>query len=284
MSERRVAASGRRALSGTARIVVTVILVTFALFPLYWMLNTAVLPTSAMFQKEPRLFPHIGELGDHADLLASLPLVRWLSNSMVIAVGTTVLSIAIALFAAYSLSRYKFRGKGVLGFVLFATQMLPEAMLLVPLYALFLGLGLLNNLTGLVLVNVIFVMPIVVWILKGAIDSIPLEIEEAARVDGSSRLTIQMSIVWPLILPSIAASAVLAFFYAWNEFLVANTFILSDTYRPASVGLAGLIGDLTTPLDTVMSGALIYTLPALVFFLLVQRHIVSGLTAGSVKG
>ena len=283
MSENR-GVSGRRALSGTARFVVTVILVIFALFPLYWMLNTAVLPTSAMFLKEPRLFPHLGELGDHADLLTSLPLVRWLSNSMVIAVGTTVLSIVIALFAAYSLSRYKFRGKGVLGFVLFATQMLPEAMLLVPLYILFLGLGLLNNLTGLVLVNVIFVMPIVVWILKGAIDSVPLEIEEAARVDGSSRLTIQISIVWPLILPSIAASAVLAFFYAWNEYLVANTFILSDANRPASVGLASLIGELTTPLDTVMSGALIYTLPALVFFLLVQRHIVSGLTAGSVKG
>ena len=283
MIEKRTG-SGTRALSGAARITVTVVLVVFAFFPLYWMLNTAVLPTSAMFVKEPRLFPKFGELGDHANMLTTLPLVRWLSNSLVIAVGTTFLSILIALFAAYALSRYKFRGKGVLGFVLFATQMLPEALLLVPLYVLFLSLGLLDNLTGLVLVDVIFVMPIVVWILKGAIDSVPIEIEEAARVDGSSRLTIQMSIVWPLILPSIAASAVLAFFYAWNEYLVANTFILSDANRPASVGLASLIGELTTPLDTVMSGALIYTLPALVFFLLVQRHIVSGLTAGSVKG
>lgn len=276
--------TGKRVLSGTAGIVVTVVLVVIALFPLYWMLNTALLPTSAMFQGVPRLFPEWGSLGDHADLLATLPIIGWLSNSLVIAVGTTGVSLLLALFAAYALSRYRFGGKGVIGFVLFATQMLPEAMLLVPLYILFLSLGLLNNLTGLVLVDVVFVMPIVVWILKGAMDSVPLEIEEAARVDSCSRLTIQVTIVWPLILPSIAASAVLSFFYAWNEFLVANTFILSPEHKPASVGLAGLIGELTTPLDTVMSSALIYTLPALVFFLLVQRHIVSGLTAGSVKG
>jgi multiple sugar transport system permease protein len=273
--------TGKHTLSGTAKIIITVVFLVIALFPLYWMLNTAVLPTSAMFEKIPRMFPQVG---DNTDLLTSLPIVRWLSNSLVIAIGTTALSLIIALFAAYALSRYKFWGKGVLGFVLFATQMLPEAMLLVPLYILFLSLGLLNNLTGLVLVDTIFVMPIVVWILKGAIDSIPLEIEEAARVDGSSRLTIQTTIVWPLILPSIAASAVLAFFYAWNEYLIANTFILNEAAQPASVGLASLIGELTTPLDTVMSGALIYTLPALVFFLLVQRQIVSGLTAGSVKG
>jgi ABC-type sugar transport system, permease component len=274
----------KRLVVSVAQAAAALLFVGIALFPLYWMANTSALPTSAMFEEEPRMFPRLDTLGGFAKVLTDLPIVRWLSNSFVISVGTTILSLLIALFAAYALSRYRFRGKGVLGFVLFATQMLPEAMLLVPLYILFLGLGLLDNLTGLVLVNVTFVMPIVVWILKGAIDSVPIEIEEAARVDGSSRLTIQMSIVWPLILPSIAASAVLAFFFAWNEYLVASTFVLSEVNRPASVGLASLIGELTTPLDTVMSAALIYALPALVFFLLVQRNIVSGLTAGSVKG
>lgn len=276
--------TGKRLVIGMSRTIVALLFVGIALFPLYWMVNTSVLPTLARFQRVPRLIPQLDTLGGYSNLLASLPIVSWLSNSLVISVGTTVLSLLIALFAAYALSRYRFRGKGALGFILFATQMLPEAMLLVPLYILFLGLGLLDNLAGLVLVDVTFVMPIVVWLLKGAIDSVPLEIEEAARVDGCSRLTIQTSIVWPLILPSIAASSVLAFFYAWNEYLIANTFILSKTYQPASVGLASLIGELTTPLDTVMSAALVYTLPALVFFLLVQRHIVSGLTAGSVKG
>lgn len=274
----------KRLVVGTFRTIVALAFMCFALFPLYWMVNTSALPTSAMFQSVPRMFPQLEALHSFADVLTDLPIVNWLTNSLIISVGTTVLSLLMALFAAYALSRYRFRGKGVLGFVLFATQMLPEAMLLVPLYILFLGLGLLNNLAGLVLVDVTFVMPIVVWILKGAIDSIPLEIEEAARVDGCSRLTIQISIVWPLILPSIAASAVLAFFFAWNEYLVANTFVLSASNRPASVGLASLIGELTTPLDSVMSAALLYTLPALVFFLLVQRNIVSGLTAGSVKG
>lgn len=274
----------KRLLVGMIRALIALVFVCIALFPLYWMANTSALPTSAMFEREPRMVPQLDTLGGFAKVFTDLPIVSWLRNSLFISIGTTVLSLLIALFAAYALSRYRFRGKGLLGFVLFATQMLPEAMLLVPLYILFLGLGLLDNLTGLVLVNVTFVMPIVVWILKGAIDNVPIEIEEAARVDGSSRLTIQMSIVWPLILPSIAASAVLAFFFAWNEYLIASTFVLSEANRPASVGLASLIGELTTPLDIVMSAALIYTLPALVFFLLVQRNIVSGLTAGSVKG
>lgn len=281
---RRTVLTGKQRLRILGRVTIVTVLVVFALFPLYWMLNVAFLPTSQMFRATPRFIPDVTRVRDLLGVLDQLAILRWLGNSLVIAIGTTAISLVIALFASYALSRYRFVGKGVVGFLLFATQMLPEALLLVPLYILFLGLGLLNDLTGLILVDTLFVMPIAVWILKGAIDTVPKEIEEAARVDGSSSLTIQVSIVWPLVLPSIAASAVLAFFFAWNEYLVATTFILSDEKQPASVGLAGLIGELTTPLDTVMTGALMYTIPAIVFFLLVQKRIVSGLTAGSVKG
>jgi multiple sugar transport system permease protein len=266
------------------KVLAALTFIMLSAFPLYWMFNASLLSTSDMFQKVPRFFPPLTEPGGYAHIFDALPIVQWLQNSAVIAAGTTLLSLLIALFAAYGLSRYSFRGKGPVGFAMFATQMLPEALLLVPLYALFLGLGLLNSLGGLVLVNTVFVMPILVWLLKGAIDSVPLEVEEAARIDGCSRYTIQVSIVWPLILPSIAAASVLAFFHAWNEFLVASTFILDAEKRPASVGLAGLIGELSTPLDQVMAAAMLYTLPALVFFLIVQRRIVTGLTAGSVKG
>jgi multiple sugar transport system permease protein len=257
--------------------------IVVALFPIYWMLNVSVMPTSARFQSVPQFFPST-ITDSYARVFNALPIAQWLMNSTVIACGTAIASLALALPAAYAMSRYKFRGRGIVGFVLFATQMLPEALLLVPLYALFLALGLINTLWGLVLVDTAFVMPILIWLLKSAIDSVPIEIEEAARVDGCSRITIQISIVWPLILPTIAASAVLGFLHAWNEFLVANTFIFDGSLRPASVGIASLIGELTTPLDLMMSSAALYAVPAIVFFLAVQRWIVNGMTAGSVKG
>lgn len=274
----------RRIIVTTFQLLAIVVLVLVAVFPLYWMFNIALMPTSVMFQEAPRFIPDLTRFANFFDAFTAMRLGKWLSNSLVIAIGTAVLGVLLALFGAYALSRFRFRGRGAFGFAMIATQMLPEALLLVPLYSMFLALGLLNGLAGLVLVDVAFVTPILVWLLKSAIDSVPIELEEAAMIDGCSSLKIQMRIVWPLISPSIAACAVLAFFAAWNEFLVANTFILDEDKRVASVGLASLIGELTTPMDQVMSAAVLYALPALVFFLIVQRHIVSGLTAGSVKG
>jgi multiple sugar transport system permease protein len=190
----------------------------------------------------------------------------------------------IAVLAGYGLSRYKFHGRGVLGFALFATQMLPEALLIVPLYALFASLSLLNGLLGLVLANTAFVMPVAVWIVKSAMDAVPYEIEEAARVDGCPRFVILTRIMIPLAAPSIAAAAVIVFFDGWNEYLFASTFIQDRALWTASVGLSSFIGEFITPLSTVFSAAIVFTIPAIVFFLLVQRQIVSGLTAGSVKG
>src|SRR5690606_17427265 len=141
--------------------------------------------------------------------------LQWLGNSAIIAFGTTFLSLVIAILAAYALSRFKFYGKGLSSFALFATQMLPEALLVVPLFALFATLGLLNELYGLVIANVAFVMPVATFILKSAIDTIPFEIEESARVDGAPRWAQLWMIIFPLILPSIVAAAVISFFDGW---------------------------------------------------------------------
>ncbi|MGM7698607.1 carbohydrate ABC transporter permease [Microbacterium sp. A84] len=271
---------GSRAL----RLAFVGILVICAGFPIYWMLNTGLSENSELYGEGQSWFPHLERIGNLGDFLEGIPILKWLMNSSIIAFGITLLSLVFSVFAAYALSRFRFRGKGVAGFLLFVTQMMPEALLIVPLYALFTSLGLLNNLFGLVLAHTAFVMPVATFILKAAIDKVPYEIEESARVDGAKRMGVISLVVFPLILPSVAAAAVMSFFDGWNEFLFANTFISDPSLWPASVGLASFIGQFVTPINGVMLSALAFSIPAIVFFLLMQRQIVAGLSAGSVKG
>ncbi|WEK61196.1 MAG: carbohydrate ABC transporter permease [Candidatus Microbacterium colombiense] len=260
------------------------LLVVFAGFPVYWMLSTSLGTESSLYGGSQPLVPELQNIGQWGGFLADIPIFRWLGNSFVIAAGTTILSLVLATMAAYALSRYRFHGRGVAGFIFFSTQMLPEALIIVPLYAIFAGAGLLNSHWGLVLADTAFVMPVAMFIIKSGIDKIPYEIEESARIDGCSRLRILTTIVLPLIMPSIAAAAVIAFFDGWNEFMFANTFISSSDLWPASVGLSSFLGQFYTPMNVVMFCALLFALPAIIFFLWAQRGIVSGLTAGSVKG
>lgn len=269
------------------RLLVAAVLLSFVLlagFPIYWMVNTALSTQADLYDTGQSLWPQLARVVDVPRMLGQVPILSWLSNSAFVAFGTTLLSLIIALHGAYALSRFKFHGKGLSAFLLFTTQMLPEALLVVPLFALFVALGLLNELYGLVLANTAFAMPVALFVLKTAIDKVPNEIEESARVDGCPRYGQLTMIIIPLILPSLAAAAVVTFFEGWNEFLFANTFIADSDKWPASVGLASFIGQYSTPLNTVMLAAFLFTLPAIVFFLIVQRQIVSGLTSGAVKG
>ncbi|NKL51681.1 ABC transporter permease subunit [Rhizobium leguminosarum bv. viciae] len=271
-------------LSRTLRPLAVLALLGLAVFPIYWMVVTSTTPSSELFAQRPGLLPDLGQIGIYADVFRTIPVARWLWNSFVVAAGTTVLSILLAILPAYTLSRFRFAGLAVLGFALFATQMLPEAMLVVPLYAIFGKLSLLNSLLGLVLANTAFVVPVITWIIKGAIDGIPLEVEEAARIDGCARIDVVLAIVLPLIAPTLAAAAVIAFFHGWNEYVFAQTLISSEQLRTASVGLASFVGELSTPIHAVMAVGVMYTLPAVVFYLFAQRYVVAGMTAGSVKG
>lgn len=268
----------------TLRILGVLVVLGVAVFPLYWMIVTALSSNSDLFAAKARLVPDVSQFGVFIDALAEGKALGWLRNSLVIAVGTTVLSIGLGIPLGYALSRFSFWGKAVVTVLLLFTQMLPEALMVVPLFSLFRRFGLLDSLTGLILVNSAFVLPIVALILKGAIDGIPRALEESARVDGARPLTVLTRINVPLIAPSIAATAVIAFFHAWNEYVFAVTFIFTPGKQPASVGIANFIGELGTPIQTVMAVAFMFTLPAVVFYLFAQRHVVAGMTAGAVKG
>lgn len=266
------------------RMMVVLGMLGLTAFPIYWMLVTAMTSSADLFASPTHMTPDPRQWAVFGKVFGETAVSTWLKNSAIVALGTTVLSLALAVLPAYALSRFKFAGVALLGLGLFITQMLPEAMLVVPLYAIFGKLSLLNSLTGLILVNTAFTVPVITWILKGAIDSVPVDIEEAASIDGCSRMGTVLLMVIPLIAPSLAATAVIAFFHGWNEYVFAQTLISDQSLFTASVGLAGFVGELSTPLHSVMAIGLMYTLPAVFFYLLVQRYVVAGMTAGSVKG
>ena len=266
------------------RYLLIAVLVLFSGFPIYWMLNTSLSADAQLYNEGQSFWLQLANLPEMLASLQSVPVLHWLFNTFFIAAGTTVLSLVLGSLLGYALSRMKFHGKGLIGFLLFTTQVVPEALLVVPLYSMFIVMGLLNSMFGLILANVGFALPVAAFIIKGAIDQVPYEIEESAAIDNCPRFGIFSNIILPLIAPSLSAAAVISFFSGWNEFLFASTFINDDELWPASVGLASFIGQYDTPLSTVMTAALIFSLPAIVFFLIIQRRIVAGLTAGSVKG
>jgi len=271
-------------LSKLPRFLLLGILAVLAGLPVYWMATTALSDESQLYMNRQVPWPQIGNLGSLLSAIAAVPAGRWMVNSLIIATGTTVVSLLLGSLAGYALSRFRFQGRGFIGFLLFMTQVVPEALILVPLYAMFITLGLLNDLAGLALANAAFSLPVATFIIKGAVDTIPHEIEESALIDNCPRFGILTMIVLPLIAPSLAAAAVIAFFAGWNEYLFASTFLMDRGLWPASVGLASFIGQYETPLSVVMGTALLFSLPAITFFLIIQRRIVAGLTSGAVKG
>jgi multiple sugar transport system permease protein len=271
-------------LAGQAAVLIVLVLAGLAVFPFYWMLVTATTSDAGMFARVPQLLPDFTRLDIFARIFEESAVRTWLRNSLVIASGTTILSLFLAIPLGYALARFPFWGKVAVGMGLLVTQMLPEAVLVVPLFSLFSPLGLLNSHLGLILANAAFTLPVITWILKNAFDTVPVEIEEAAVLDGCTGISALVRVVLPVTLPSLAACAVIAFFHGWNEYIFALTFITDDGLRPASVGLAGFIGEISTPMQSVMAVAVVYTLPAVVLYLLMQRFIVSGMAAGSVKG
>ncbi|MCG6566654.1 carbohydrate ABC transporter permease [Tessaracoccus sp. ZS01] len=267
-----------------ARIVGVIVVMGVAVFPLYWMFTTALTSDAGLFAARPNMVPDLSRFGVFVRALQEGPTLMWLRNSAVVAAGTTTLSIVLGIPLAYALSRFTFRGKLLLGLLLLMTQMLPEALMVVPLFSLYRRFDLLDSLTGLVLANTAFVLPIVALVLKGAIDGVPRELEESARVDGCSPFQTLLRINVPIMAPSIAAAAVISFFHAWNEYVFAVTFIFDKSLQPASVGLAGFVGEQGTAIQTIMAVGFMFTLPAVAFYLFAQKYVVSGMLGGAVKG
>lgn len=264
---------------GTVALVCAIVV-----FPVYWMLLSAIQPARYSMRYPPPFFPQVISWTPFQRLFNELPIALWVTNSTTIALLSTALCVGLAVFGAYALSCLRWRGQTVFGLILFLTQMLPEALIIIPIFIILRQLQLLENLPAVSLVNTAFVLPIAIWVLKGVFDAVPREIREAALVDGCGLLEVLWRIVLPLSVPGLVAVGVVAFFYAWNEYLFTSIMLTTDAVRPAAVGLAGLRSMMDTPVERILAASLLFSAPPVLFYLVMQRYIVSGLTAGAVKG
>ena len=255
-----------------------------AFFPFYWLINTSLIEEAELFDYPPRFFPTKGILGSYLSYIRHNPILTWLRNSFIVSFTATAISTVFAIFGAYSISRFRYRGKTPFIFLILFTQMLPRVLLVIPIYVIFLNFKLNNTLVGLTLMYTVITVPIGLWFLKGFFDAIPLELEQAALIDGCSRVGTLLRVTLPLAVPGVIATATWSFIIAWDEFVFAYTFISSEKLWPVSVGLSSHIGQYSINWSEIMAGAVLATLPIGILFIFFQRYLVSGITAGSVKG
>lgn len=265
----------------------TVVVVTFALllclvFPFLWVVLTSIRPEADLFTDTLRLIPRHVTFGKYTALFGSA-FLRYIFNSVLVATTSTMVAVVVAIFAAYSFSRYRFRGKTtLLGFFAFS-QLFPFVVLLTPLYIFFYKLHLVNTYLGLIIAYTAIGLPFCVYMLLGYFQSVPVSLDEAALIDGCSTSRVVFRVVLPVAWPGIVATAVYVFIQSWNEYLFALTLMTDDPKKTVPVGLANFFGQYTTDWGAVMSASVIATVPTLIFFLFMQKQLVAGLAAGAVK-
>ena len=263
--------------------VVLAFLCLLIVVPTFWIVDTSLSPGNSLSSS--------GGLGmsdwttEHFDnILSSNEFYIWVKNSLVVSIGTTILGLSIAIPAGYGFSRYKFYGKSSIMFSFILVQMFPGVIIIVPYFILMKTLGLLNTSIGLILAYSVTALPLCVWMLKGYFDTIPKELEEAARIDGCTQIQVFWKIVIPLSLPAIAVTSLFSFLAAWNEFLLALTFNTSNENYTLPVGLASFISPTKQLWGDFAALSIIAAIPIVLLFIVFQKYLINGLTAGSVKG
>jgi len=276
----------------TLRFLVGLIATLIYLIPLYWMITTSVKPVDQIFQKPPMLFPSsfqtdsyrqiFGLATSRGDLYINAFL--YLKNSLIIASVTMLLTLLMAVPAAYALSRFQFRGRSAFVLFLLIAQMLPSVLMVIPLFVLFKQWGIINiSYTSVILADTALALPFTIIILRTSFLQIPIEIEEAAWIDGGSRLQVLFYIILPLVRSGMVAVAVFSFLVAWGEFVFALSFLQNVELQPISIGVFQFIGMYKSNFDSMMAFSTIVAIPAIIAFLFLQRQFISGMTAGSVK-
>ena len=253
------------------------------IFPVYWMVNTAFKPYGDIVRSTPGFLPIPLSLGNFSDALGKPLFGDYLRNSLIVTGAAVVASALLAVFAAVALTRFRFLGRRAFLVTVLAIQMVPTPALVIPIFLTLKGANLLNTLLGLSLTYIGFVLPVTIWTLRGFLHGIPVELEEAAMVDGAGRLTVMRRILLPLIAPGLIASSVFAFITAWNDYVFAYVEMKDQGHYTLPVWLVSFSTSTGVDYGGLIAGSTLFALPVIVFFLLIQRRLVEGMTSGAVK-
>ena len=251
--------------------------------PVLWMISTSLKSEDAIWDTPIEIIPSEPTLYNFKNLWSTHPFLQYLENSLIVVCTSTLISVAISTFAGYGISRFKFRGRGVYMAFLLATQLFPSIMLLIPYYKIFMTLGLIDNITALIITYVSFTIPFCTWMMRGYFAGISKDLDQAASIDGAGRIKVFTAVILPIAWPGVAATAIYAFIAGWNEYLFAMAFINTDTRKTVSLGIGQLIGEYRILWGELMAGALYALIPMAVIFIFFNRYLVSGLSAGAVK-
>jgi N,N'-diacetylchitobiose transport system permease protein len=277
MSRRRAARLGWNA--------VGLLLFAVMVFPVFWMVSTAFKTNDKIYSFNPTWFPGNPTLNHFTAAMHRPYFWTDVKNSAIVVAATVAIALVLSFFAAVSLAKYRFTGRKLFIVLMIGIQMLPPAGLIIPLYVVLAKYNQVNKLTGVILVYLTFALPFCVWTLRGFLLGIPKELEEAAMVDGSTRLGAFVRILLPLVAPGLVATSVFAFITSWNEFIFANTLLHEGRTQTITVWLSYFYGgSRAVDWGAIMAASTLIAIPVVIFFLLVQRRIAFGLTAGAVRG
>jgi multiple sugar transport system permease protein len=258
--------------------------VTFALFPLYWLLKIAVTPDRLIYSDGTRLWPSEFTLSNFTAVLFQTDFLSYFTNSLVVSLGTAALTTIFAAGAGYAFSRFNFGGKKIIIAVMLITQMFPLLMIIAPVYKIIASLGLLNSLTSLIIVYTAFNIPFATFLMQSFFDGIPKDLEEAAMMDGCSRFQALRKVIFPLTLPGLGATLGFVFTAAWSELLFALMLISKNDTMTFPVGLLTFVSKFSVDWGQMMAAGVLALIPSCLFFIFIQRYLVQGLTSGAVKG
>jgi N,N'-diacetylchitobiose transport system permease protein len=254
------------------------------IFPVYWMIATAFKPGRDILSFDPKLVPAPFTLANFQDALARPFFWSSVRSSLIVVLTVVAVSLLVAFVAAVGVARFGFRGRRAFLILILVVQMVPLTALVIPIYLLLDSIAATDTLIGVIVTYLAFILPFMVWTLRGFVANIPVELEEAAMIDGCSRAGAFLRVVFPLCAPGLVATAIFAFIQAWNEYIVAYVLLSSPDHQTLTVWLASFTTNHGTDWGPLMAGATLTSVPVVIFFLLVQRHVTAGLTAGAVKG
>tara|TARA_B100000900_G_scaffold47272_1_gene35104 strand:+ start:1227 stop:2054 length:828 start_codon:yes stop_codon:yes gene_type:complete len=252
-------------------------------FPFYWIISSAFKSPQEIIQKDSTIIPRSFTFEHFEKILFSSDFLIYLKNSLIVSFFSMFIAVILSIFAAYGLHKLKFYGNKLVERSLLVTYAFPGVILLIPMYLMLGKMGLLNSYFALILINVTFSTPFAVWMLKAFFKTIPYDIEEAAMIDGASKITILFKIIFPLALPGIASVSIFCFIISWTEYMFASIMISGDDLKTLPVGLASIVGQYQIDWGFLLAGATLASLPVIILFIFVGKYFVSGLTDGAVK-